>query len=633
MHGNEQIINELIGKYVHRLNKSTRQQFLVNLAARRCDDDDDVDSNSEGSSVVDEVGGMDNIELSSSEEQVTAAPRPPRYAVLAPSASSPEYFKSSSGNQRRALLSGEQLSKTVLASVPMTKQAPAFATISRVHSSPILRRAEALTRKTTERENLEARYDTNKHRLVLHPNRPTLDHKLSKSISQRSSSFTEVDDDISIAASAMSTESIQSALYLTSTISEDYQPNLVVYAPSKSNHQPRLPMRGSYVHATYNKSLRSKKFDTDDTSTVTTEAISMFSGISLSRSTSFESAASYEVLQVDKSKGKESIRSYDASLSKNSRRSELNRLKKLTLICPTNSEGKSWNPEKKIENSQTESMGRESIVADNKAMQVIPARTSLKDLKSKRYSLGRVNAPEGNETMKAAFGHPGSTAVVESETVSTRSKLEDGNRPMTAIAKRALLRRHSTSRAQSATQTNTFATSEDSSKYTHAPTDKMKKVRSHSMSPLQLTSSRVGSPMVDDRDIKNRSSNCGIARTPEEQKKEAAPPMPRSLVSIETNCSSAISSRAERRRSRSVSRSRTVPPSSPCKRLSPSLNTTAINSNSHMGTPPRCAKRFVNKTSTSTMTPTPSDDITSPSISSSPMRTSLMRSALNKRFC
>jgi hypothetical protein len=639
MHGNEQIINELLGKYVHRLNKSTRQQFLVSVAARRCDDDND--SNSEGSSVAEEVGGIDRNALPSSEEQITGIARTTQFAGLEPTDASPDCFKPSNADQRRSSPSGEHELNTILASIPMKEQKPIATTIPRVHSSPLLRRAEALSRKTLSREDLKAhplgvssiKFDHDARRVVLLPNRPALDLKLSKSLSMKSSSFADVDDCISVAASVMSTASIQSALYLTTTASEDSQPNVernYCHTNSTSEQTPRLPMRGSYVHATYNKNLLSNKCDMDDASTVTTEATSMYSSISLSRSISFETAASYEVLQVAKSKTDQSMIGSKVSLRKNSRRSELDRLRKLTLIRPTNYESRILNQENKslddfmsnkIEKTPVDSMGYN---IDEKPKEIAPTRTSLKDLKSKRYGSKRV--PGDNNTLSVTSDCT-NIANVETQTANLCITSEVENRPRTAVATRALLRR-STTRASSAKNAITSAS--------------IGRARPLSMSPLRTVSPREESSIVDEKALKSRLSDHYIRQSSEGQTKGAMNSVPMPVVSIEIkSITTAMSSRAERRRSRSVSRSRNVPPSSPTNQSSSALMTSPAPS--HLGTPPRSAsKRLVNKTLTPTTITTPpkmmpqtaaSNGTAAPSALSSLSRTSLMKSALVKMSC
>jgi hypothetical protein len=673
MHGNEQVINELLGKYVQRLNKSTRQQFLVNVAARRCEDDDSSDS--DGSRIVDEVEGTDEVGVSV--QQVKVIPRPPRCAAWAPAPTCTDAPALSNLDLHRLSLSGGPGAKTIPPSMPEKEQKPSTASIPRVRSSPLLRRAESFGRMSPAKENFEAlhhadtvsssSYDTNAHRTARLPKRNSLDLRLSKSLSMRSSSFAEVDDDVSVAASVMSTASIQSALYMTTTTSVDNSSNLNVVSNHTCEQLPRLPMRGSYVQATYTKSPRGKKFDMDDTSTVTTEATSMYSSISMSRSISFESAASYEALKADKSKIEASVSSSRVS-SHGSRRSELDRLKKLTLIRPTNSESK-MNQEKKsldnfmskIKNEKKQLDGTnykvrgESTIDGNEAKQAVSSRTSLKDLKSKRYGVGRVNVTERN-TLSVASDRSVGTVSGESRTSSTCSTVEAGNRPTTAVARRALLRRHSMSRARSATRTTTnSSTVEDIGMLTQVQSDTVNASRAvvgrgrpHSMSPLRTTSSRVGSPMVERKDIKKRLPKHCIAQQFEEQKKEATCSVPTPPpVAMETKSSTAMSSRAEWRRSRSVSRSRPVPPPSPTKRSSSTMRTTpsptVFNADPCMGTPPRSApKSLANRNSTKTMSTSASktqprtavsDEIATPSISSSPMITSLMKSALVKRNC
>ncbi len=652
MYGNEQIINELLGKYVHRLNKSTRQQFLVSLAARRCDDDNA--SSSEGSSVVEEVGGIDIDALSSSEDKITVIARPPRCAVLEPTDASPDCLKPSNVDQRRSSLSGEQGSNTIPTSMSMKEQKPITTTIPRVHTSPLLRRAEALSRKTLAREDLKAhphdvssiKFDANARRVVLLPNHAALDIKLSKSLSKKSSSFAELDDDISVAASAMSTASIQSVLHLTTTTSEDSQQNVVsnnCYTNSRSGQRPHRPMRGINVHASYNKNRCSKKSDMDDTSTITTEATSMYSSTSLSRSMSFESAVSYEVLQVDKSKNEEYIIGSKVSLPKSSRRSELHRLRKLTLIRPTNYEGKTLNPEKKslehcmsnkIEETQVDSVGYNT---DKKSKQIVPTRTSLKDLKSKRYGSGRL--PGCNNALTVASDRT-SIASVEAQTANRCITSEAENRPRTAVVKRALLRR-STSHASISNEKVICKLTEEQPKNAITSAG-IGRARSHSTSPLRAVSSREESLIVDKKALKNCLLDHYITQSSKGLTKEAMNSVPMPVVSIETkNITTAMSSRAERRRSRSVSRSRNVTPSSPTKPSRSALITTPAPS--HLGTPPRSAsKRWVNTTLTPTMITTPpimmprtaaSDGTAAPSALSSLTRTSLMKSALVKKSC
>ena len=233
MHGNEQIINELLGKYVHRLNKSTRQQFLVNLAARRCDDDSDSDS--EGSRVVDEFGVIDNITSSwSSVEQVKVIPEPPRCVALAAPADADDASPAPSHVlQHRSPHNG---SKVDSVSTTTKEKQLVTAVIPRVNSSPLLRRAESFRRKVPAKEGMKAhQHEANLSsissdaiaRRPFHqlPTRSALDLELSKSLSMRSSVYSEADDDISVAASVMSTASIQSALYSTPSASTDSELN------------------------------------------------------------------------------------------------------------------------------------------------------------------------------------------------------------------------------------------------------------------------------------------------------------------------------------------------------------------------------------------------------------------------
>ena len=450
MHGNEQIINELLGKYVHRLNKSTRQQFLVNLAARRCDDDSDSDS--EGSRVVDEFGVIDNITSSSSSvEKVKVIPEPPRcVALAAPTDDASPAPSLSQLLQHRSPHSGSKVD-----SVSAKEKQLVTAVIPRINSSPLLRRAESFRRKApAAKEGIEARqHEANLSsissdaiaRRPVHqlPTRSALDLKLSKSLSMRSSVYSEADDDISVAASVMSTASIQSALYSTpSTTSTDSQLNVgsnhCYYTQSRRENPPRLPMRGSYVHTS---STKSKRFDVDDTSTVTTEATSMYGSISLSRSMSFESATSFEVIQEVKSKSVESVMSSSSKLSlpKSSRRSELDRLKKLTHIRPMNSESNGSNQKKSLNNIMLTQIDRaEPVMEEKESKPVVPTKSSLKDLKSKRYGLGRVGVSKDAMSVASDRSDSIATASVVSRTSSsTCSTMDIEKRPMTMVSDRA----------------------------------------------------------------------------------------------------------------------------------------------------------------------------------------------------
>ena len=664
MHGNEQIINELLGKYVHRLNKSTRQQFLVNLAARRCDDDSDSDS--EGSSVVNEFGDIDNIASSSSSVvQVKVIPQPPRcVALVAPTDdASPE---PSHLLQHRSPHKG---SKVDPVSKTAKEQQLVTAVIPRVNSSPLLRRAESFRRKApAAKEGIEARqHEANLSsissdaiaRRPVHqlPTRSALDLKLSKSLSMRSSVYSEADDDISVAASVMSTASIQSALYSTpSTTSTDSQLNVgsnhCNYTQLRRENLPRLPMRGSYVHTI---STKSKKFDMDDTSTVTTEATSMYGSISLSRSMSFESATSFEVVQEVKSKSVESVMSSSSSVSlpKSSRRSELDRLKKLTHIRPMGSESNGSNQKKSLNNIMLTQIDRtEPVMEEKEAKLVVPTKSSLKDLKSKRYGLGRVSVSKDAMSVASDQSDSIATTSVVSRTSSTCSTVNIEKRSMTAVSNRALLRRHSSAaRARSATRTTSIA--EDIRKVTQVQVDNVNtsqpvvaRARPQSMSPLRTASTRVGSSMVDRKDITNRLSNhCIVHKKLEEEKEDVTTSVSMPSVPIEIKSSSTMSSRAERRRSRSVSRSRVPQSSAQSSRSNSTLRTTpaptTLRSDPHMGTPPRSApKILVNKTSIHMATPpkilsrtAAPDEIVARSASPSPMRTSLMKSALIKKCC
>jgi hypothetical protein len=665
MHGNEQIINELLGKYVHRLNKSTRQQFLVNLAARRCDDDSDSDS--EGSSVVNEFGDIDNIASSSSSVvQVKVIPQPPRcVALVAPTDdASPE---PSHLLQHRSPHKG---SKVDPVSKTAKEQQLVTAVIPRVNSSPLLRRAESFRRKApAAKEGIEARqHEANLSsissdaiaRRPVHqlPTRSALDLKLSKSLSMRSSVYSEADDDISVAASVMSTASIQSALYSTpSTTSTDSQLNVgsnhCYYTQSRREYPPRLPMRGSYVHTS---STKSKRFDVDDTSTVTTEATSMYGSISLSRSMSFESATSFEVLQEVKSKNEESVSSSKVSLPKSSRRSELERLKKLTHIRPMNSESNGSNQKKSLNNIMLTQIDRaEPVMEEKESKPVVPMKSSLKDLKSKRYGLGRVSVSKDTMSVASDWSDSIATASDVSRTYSTCSTVEIEKLPMTAVSKRALLRRHSSSTARARSATRTSSIAEDIGKLTqvqvvdNANTSQpvVARARPQSMSPLRTASTRVGSPIVDRKDITNRLPNhCIVHKKSEEEKEDVMTSVSVPSVSIETKSSSSMSSRAERRRSRSVSRSRVSQSSVQSSRSSSTLRTTpapsTLRSDPGMGTPPRISsKRLVDKTSSIHMATPPKmlsrtaapDAIVARSNSPSPMRTSLMKSALIMTSC
>lgn len=678
MPGNEDIINELLGKYVQRLNKSTRQQFLVNLAARRCEEDG---SDSDGSSFDDEGG-----EIVNNSRSVVTYP-PARHSKLAdiPALASPEYTKPSVPRQEHEHAYGRKKkpeSEINSASTPPNQKSVTLA-ISKVPSSPLTRRAESFRRKTPEKSGIETPHHVVRsvsigphcRRMMPLPKSRGLDLKLTKK-SMKRSSIREFDDDVSVAASVMSTTSIMSALSMTvcSNPSMDSKPSISNYMQSKKESPTKIPMGGSYVNVNHAKSL-GKKFDADDVSTVTTEATSIYGSFSLSQSMSFESATSKSsttkykldnatemtfVASDVQSKCEESESSSKVTpTTTNRRRSEIDRLKKLTLICPTTSQSFSLNREKKASDdglldkhsaknhtcSDERKASSDSTIGSNVANTSTPTKMSLRDLKSKRFGSGRVNATDRELKRSISTGSVGRYQLVDTIHTDgsklTKDEATKPTMPSMAVTRRASSR--STSRSRSTTRSTSSTTGENMQ---HVQSDNRntielaRRVRSNSMSPL--ISSRARSPKFDQKEIINQFPNDALSR--EVQKK--------SSVVIETKSRTPSSSRAERRRSRSASRpSQAIPQFSPPKQsiltqrtstLVTSAKTLSLNAGTIKGTPPRGAPKNLDGTSAAnaiktTASTTPPRTAGSDNIvrlanpASSPLMTSLMKSAHFKR--
>lgn len=425
---------------------SARQKFLADLASRRFDDSDSDGSSSFSSSSVDEESAasdayddevdFDEIDDTSLADQLLKV-TPPRNAL--PESDGAAYIErvkplfreqSHSSNLRKQISVNYAESKPAPTKAELT---PTISVIPQVPSSPLLRRAESFRRNKTQpntptRHMRSFSHDINERRMVNRPN-------LSKSVSM-SSSFAEINDDLSAVTSVISTASINSALGVpisTSKKSSTVQP--------RREHLPRRPTSGgSNINAATSKNFV-KRSDTEDTSTEATEVTSSFSAsLSLSHSKSFES-----------------------STSKSSASKELERLKRLSIggkkmdknyaACDATEEGfelqVDFSKSDVSENSSDvssifwSSRGRQ-IDRTNKVSQISPAtsgkkalnpgRMSLKDLKMKRYGGSESVASEherstgddnrnSSSLMKSSSAKERSNSMPPLQSVLSRSKV------------------------------------------------------------------------------------------------------------------------------------------------------------------------------------------------------------------
>ncbi len=364
---------------------SARQLFLANLASRRFDefdsdgssaDDDDDDSDASDDIVV---GVNDDSSLADHLLKVT----PPRNAE----SETRSLFRDKSHSSQICVNNAETESKSK-PTLTEAERKPTIAVIPQVPSSPLMRRAESFRRKASDRQ--ENKVDKT------HPNKPTrhvrsFSHDINarrtvhrKSLST-SSSFTEMNDELTAVTSTISVASINAALSMTI-------PNKNNTIQTRREHLPRCPTTGGSIAMVATSKSFTMRSDLDDTSTEATEAITSFSGsLSLSNSKSFESSTSkssaskelerlkrlsiggikrnnnvydtkeviiggYE-MQVDMSRSDISEKSSERSLVMKSRGRDVDRLNKFT---------------------ETNSPIFEQTL-------IKPGRMSLKELKSRRY--------------------------------------------------------------------------------------------------------------------------------------------------------------------------------------------------------------------------------------------------------
>ena len=433
---------------------SARQLFLANLASRRFDesdsdgdgssandDDDDDDDESDASSGDDDDDNIyeQNDEISLADQLLKVTP--PRNDVVV-SALFRAKTKSHSSLLRKQMcvIGAESNKSTPTPTEAEHKPTMTMAVIPQVPMSPLLRRAESFRRKASDRQNNKAdtnnnnnnnnnnpirhvrsfSHDTNARRIMVHrPNIHELDSKLLSNSLSMSSSFTDMNDDISAVTSVISTASIKSlhsrTTTTTATIPQKQNANII---QSRREHLPRRPSTMGAGAAT-SKSFVKRPVDNinmDDTSTVATEAITSFSGsLSLSHSKSFESSTS---------KGSSSTRSKELERLK---RLSIGGIKRSTSVCVAKDEiiGGGYEVQVHVARSDDvsennsegssvlKSRGRElhrmkkstqtnnnPPNSDTKALK--QGWKSLNDMKSKRYG--------GNESVSSSSEHERSTS-------------------------------------------------------------------------------------------------------------------------------------------------------------------------------------------------------------------------------
>lgn len=438
------------------MSMSARQLFLANLASRRFDEsdsdgdgssanDDDDDDGSDASS-----GDGDDANIYEQNDDISLADQllkvtPPRNDAVV---SALFRAKSHSSLLRKQINCVNINSAETNKSTPTPTEAQVehkptmtMAVIPQVPSSPLLRRAESFRRKASDRQNNKVDTNNNNHpirhvrsfshdtnaRRMVHLHRPSiheLDSKLLSNSLSMSSSFTDLNDDISAVTSVISTASIKSlhsrttTTTTTTTAPQKQMANNIVQ--SRREHLPRRPSTMGAGAATSKSFVKSRPADIhnmDDTSTVATEAITSFSGsLSLSHSKSFESSTS---------KGSSSTRSKELERLK---RLSIGGIKRSNSVCDAKDEiiggyevqvnmARSDDVSENVSEGSSSvltSRGREQLHRMKKSTQTNnnPPNSdtkalkqgwkSLNDMKSKRYG--------GNESVSSSSEHERSTS-------------------------------------------------------------------------------------------------------------------------------------------------------------------------------------------------------------------------------